>query len=472
VGRLASQAVRVLPNSFELQTNPHQGDSGASGSGLWGMAESSSQMRNLGSVGRDDEPLAPEMKVEVEEGKEKEERHTGMSSGLVTVVIPCYNQAHFLTEAIESVLSQTYRRFEIVVVDDGSTDETSEVASRYPQQHQHHQQVRLIRQENQGPSVARNTGIRHAKGEYLVFLDADDRLLPRALEAGVEQLEAHPECAFSSGRCDHVAVDGTPLPHTPRLHVEGDPYLALLRRCYIWPPAVVVYRRSVFEAVGGFDTSLRSAEDYEMYLRVARRFAVCHHTEVVAQYRQHEASVTRRNSPLMLSHSVGVLRSEREHLKGRGERYQEAYEAGLRWEQGKYGDPLVGEVKAQLKEGQWVRALRGVLALLRYYPRGLALLSERRMERHRLARRLRARKQELEAYEWQLKELEDDALEDSDSEGALERKRQEIQGLRRRIRRLEQRIEEIDRWVQIGLGGKIWTLFRRLGGVRVKTSRR
>jgi predicted nuclease with TOPRIM domain len=126
-------------------------------------------------------------------------------------------------------------------------------------------------------------------------------------------------------------------------------------------------------------------------------------------------------------------------------------------------------VKAQLKEGQWVRALRGVVVLARYYPRSFALFSERRMERHRLVRRLRARKQEFEAYEWQLKELED-AWEDSDSEGALERKRQEIQGLRRRIRRLEQRIEEIDGWVQIGLRGKIWTLFRRLGGIRVKTS--
>jgi glycosyltransferase involved in cell wall biosynthesis len=95
---------------------------------------------------------------------------------LVTVVIPCYNQAHFLGEAIESVLEQTYPHYEIVVVDDGATDNTSEVASRYPGK------VRLIRQENRGLSGARNTGIRHSEGEYMVFLDADDRLLPEALE--------------------------------------------------------------------------------------------------------------------------------------------------------------------------------------------------------------------------------------------------------------------------------------------------
>src|SRR5215211_9350661 len=99
-------------------------------------------------------------------------------AGLVSVVIPCYNQAHFLGEAIESVLSQSYRNFEILVVDDGSTDNTSEVASRY-------ERVRIVRQENRGLSGARNRGLREAKGEYVVFLDADDRLLPGALEASL-----------------------------------------------------------------------------------------------------------------------------------------------------------------------------------------------------------------------------------------------------------------------------------------------
>src|SRR5215212_9690625 len=95
------------------------------------------------------------------------------SPPLVSVVIPCYNQAHFLSEAIESVLAQTHPNFEIIVVDDGSTDNTSEVAARYPG-------VRHIRQDNQGLAAARNTGLRESKGTCLVFLDADDRLLPNA----------------------------------------------------------------------------------------------------------------------------------------------------------------------------------------------------------------------------------------------------------------------------------------------------
>src|SRR5215213_4115846 len=121
---------------------------------------------------------------------------------LVSVVIPCYNLAHFLGEAIESVLAQSYPNFEIIVVDDGSPDNTSEVAARYPG-------VRLVRQENQGLSGARNAGLARSEGEYVVFLDADDRLLPEALEAHLEHLKAHPECAFVSGRLKRIAADGS-----------------------------------------------------------------------------------------------------------------------------------------------------------------------------------------------------------------------------------------------------------------------
>src|ERR671910_3084201 len=141
-----------------------------------------------------------------------------------------------------------------------------------------------------------------------------------------------------------------------------------------------------------------------MYLRVARRFPVCNHEEVVAEYRQHGASMT-RNLPRMLSHSVEVLRSQREQVKGRKD-YEEARKDGLRWDRGKYGDPLVEEVRAQLKEGEWGRALGGLLVLVRYYPQGLALLSERRTERRMLARRLQVSKQRLEARERYLEELE------------------------------------------------------------------
>jgi len=100
-------------------------------------------------------------------------------SGLVSAIIPCYNQAHFLHEAIESVLAQSYPNFEIILVNDGSTDSTADVVRRYSP-------VRYVYQENAGLSSARNTGLKKSRGEYVVFLDADDRLLPEALQVGVD----------------------------------------------------------------------------------------------------------------------------------------------------------------------------------------------------------------------------------------------------------------------------------------------
>lgn len=165
-------------------------------------------------------------------------------------------------------------------------------------------------------------------------------------------------------------------------------------------PAVVMFRRAVFEFVGGFETFMNPSADYDMYLRIARRFPVHHHGEVVAEHRRHGANMT-RDLALMLGASVSVLRSQRKHVKGH-EQYEEAYKAGIRFEQRHSGNRLVDGVRAHVKEREWKRALRGVLALLRYYLRGIALVNERR----RLARRLRRRKQDLEAHERRLKELD------------------------------------------------------------------
>src|SRR5215212_8886473 len=140
--------------------------------------------------------------------RDSQKEQEGVASPLVSVVIPCYNQAHFLGEAIESVLAQSHPNFEIIVVDDGSPDDTSEVAARYPG-------VRLVRQENQGLSGARNAGLARSEGEYVVFLDSDDRLLPEALEAHLEHLETRPECAFVSGYYKLMADDGSPLREPP-----------------------------------------------------------------------------------------------------------------------------------------------------------------------------------------------------------------------------------------------------------------
>src|SRR5947208_1892926 len=130
--------------------------------------------------------------------------HSPMSQ-LVSVIIPCYNQAHFLSAAIESILNQTYPHFEIIAVNDGSTDNTAEIATR-------NAKVRYFYQPNQGLPAARNAGAQASRGAYLVFLDADDLLLPNALEDGVKCLREHPECGLVYGLYELMAEDGAPLP--------------------------------------------------------------------------------------------------------------------------------------------------------------------------------------------------------------------------------------------------------------------
>lgn len=292
------------------------------------------------------------------------------SQPLVSVVIPCFNQAHFLGEAIGSVLAQTYRNFEIIVLNDGSTDDTLGVAARYPH-------VRCVTQKNQGLSAARNAGLRESRGELLVFLDADDRLLPDALRINVECLSARPECAFVFGRGRVIDSDGSPTPITQPPCAGGDHYGSLLQGNYIWMHQVI-FRRVVFDRFGGFDVSLRAAEDYDLYLRIARALPIYGHDEVITEYRKHGGSMS-SNNELMLKATMTVLHSQREHVRGRAE-YASAYKSGMKFSKEFYAEPLVERVRLHVRaRSNWRLTARDVLLLLRYYPRGVAWHAYRKL---------------------------------------------------------------------------------------------
>jgi hypothetical protein len=226
---------------------------------------------------------------------------------LVSVVIPCFDQAGFLGEAIESVLAQTYPHFELIVVDDGSHDNTAEVAGRYPG-------VRVLRQENQGLPAARNAGLNASSGDFVTFLDADDRLKPRALEIGLQTLRAHPDCAFVSGQVELTGHDGSLLRAAQHLIVDRDHYRVLLQGNPILSPATVMYRRQAFDVVGGFDPKLAACEDYDLYLRLTRRFQAYTHDECVAEYRHHGDNM-HRDPARMLVGALAALRKQRKHAR-------------------------------------------------------------------------------------------------------------------------------------------------------------
>lgn len=289
------------------------------------------------------------------------EREPSGGKALVTVVIPCYNQAHFLGEAIESVLNQSYPDFEIVVVDDGSTDSTSQMASGYARA-----DVRLIRQENQGLSAARNRGLDEARGEYVVFLDADDRLQPEALKEGVSALEAHSGCAFVFGHYTYIWADGSYLGSPAPPHMGSDCYSMLLRGGNLATPAVAMFRRAVFESVGSFDTSMDAVADYDLYLRIASRFPAYQHGEPVAEYRRHGTNMS-RDSELMLSSVLAALHAQRDNI-GVNVAYQRDYRAGEEFWHTLYGGQLVRD---HVRRREWRAAFEGLRSLWRQYPRGL-----------------------------------------------------------------------------------------------------
>jgi glycosyltransferase involved in cell wall biosynthesis len=209
-----------------------------------------------------------------------------MTPGLVSVVIPSYNYAHFVTEAVDSALAQTYERLEIIVIDDGSTDDTLSVLAPYGDR------VRYVYQENQGLSGARNTGIRAAEGELIALLDADDAWHPHKLELQAAYLRQHPE----------VGLVGASLFTDRRLcwpeigdlsGVAADTYrLEELVGKMRFGPSSAVMRRRCLDEVGLFDPTLRCVEDRDLWVRFASRFRVAMLHAPLLWYRQHPASLS------------------------------------------------------------------------------------------------------------------------------------------------------------------------------------
>ena len=282
---------------------------------------------------------------------------------LISIVVPCFNHGHFLAECLGSV--DTSLPAEIVVIDDGCTDDTPAVLATFETSHG----FRSVRQQNAGLAQARNRGMRESRGEYVVFLDADDRFVPGALDVAAAALDEHPECAFVVGRCTMMDHDGTLLttPVPPR--IVRDHYRELLRRNYIWMPAQVMFRREAVERAGGFNPRVDAAADYELYLHIARHHPVHDHGAVVAHYRRHATNM-RGNAARMLRETRQVLRSQRPFLEG-DEASLAAYHEGLRLWQEFYGAQLADEIRTAARHHDWMTAASRTATLAELHPRGV-----------------------------------------------------------------------------------------------------
>lgn len=174
----------------------------------------------------------------------------------ISVIIPLYNKEHFVAKTLESVLSQTYQDFEVIIIDDGSTDHSVEVVSSYDDS-----RIKIIKQPNRGVSSARNHGIQIAKGEYITFLDADDKWKPNYLETMFKLTKDYPDysvfCSAHDGRYIHSLPDGVSI---IKDHCKF-PFI-------FWTGCMFI-KKSVFKEIGGFREGIQLGEDRDMWLRIA-----------------------------------------------------------------------------------------------------------------------------------------------------------------------------------------------------------
>ena len=214
---------------------------------------------------------------------------TSVMKPKVSVIIPTYERREVVTRAIDSVMAQSYRDWELLVVDDGSTDGTSAmVAERYPN-------VQVILQENQGVSAARNVGIECSRGDWIALLDSDDVWMPRKLERQMAALAEAP--TYRLCHTEEIWIRNGRRVNQMKKHAKsgGHIYLKCLPLCCISPSSVLLHR-SLLDDVGAFDESFPACEDYDLWLRVTAREPVLFVEEpLLEKYGGHEDQLSRKH---------------------------------------------------------------------------------------------------------------------------------------------------------------------------------
>ncbi len=228
-------------------------------------------------------------------------------SNLVSVIIPAYNCQHYVTDAINSVLSQTYNNVEIIVVDDGSVDDTSNIVKEYALRHVN---IKYIYQPNKGPAAARNNGIKIATGQYIAFLDADDIWLPKFLSTQVNKIQTTTDIGFVYCNNHYVDKDKNYIKNYVRKTngYTGDVCLKLFCEHFLLTPSVLI-KKCCFDDVGLFDESLRVGEDYEFFLRLSYAYKADFVNEKLWERRVISTSLSRQDYVLDATSDLRTLKN-------------------------------------------------------------------------------------------------------------------------------------------------------------------
>ncbi|MBD3886717.1 glycosyltransferase [Phormidium tenue FACHB-886] len=295
----------------------------------------------------------------------------------VSVIIPCYNGERYLAEAIESALNQTYPIFELIVIDDGSTDSSKEIALNYAP-------VKYLYQQNQGVAAARNRAIADSSGEYVVLLDQDDRLLPNAIEIGAIALSENADWMFTVGPCRLIDEHGKRTDQGRKIleaPVFSSVYRTLLSGTCLNPPSRFMFRRTLFDTIGNFDSSVNAAEDYDFYLRAAALFSGYSHAQPVVEYREHGNSGTNQTQSARHLDNIFKIYAKQNKLAQRQPEDAIAHQAGLQHWIELYSPYVIYDVTTFLKRGQFADAATALYRAMRYQPQSLLHYSQEQMRK-------------------------------------------------------------------------------------------
>lgn len=212
-----------------------------------------------------------------------------------SIICPCYNQAHYLESAIQSVQAQIYKQWELLIVDDGSTDHTFNLAQKYAK---NDSRIKIIQQSNRGLSAARNVGIKHASAKFLHFLDADDMIFPNAYDVIARKIHKNPE--VSLWICSYTYFDEGDF-HS-RFFSENRLNPETIIKFNQAPPVAYFLKSSLINELGNFDESLKSCEDWDLWLRVAKSgHQIRTISELLVRYRYVSSSMSKNAKVMYLS---------------------------------------------------------------------------------------------------------------------------------------------------------------------------
>jgi O-antigen/teichoic acid export membrane protein/glycosyltransferase involved in cell wall biosynthesis len=291
--RTATQITAVALNfGLNLWLIPANGWQGAA----WSSLATDGSLGVLNWVGLKwmSRKLKPEAQPVVARENTNQIAEVSTAQPLVSIVIPYFNHPAYLAETIASARQQSYSNIEIIVVDDGSAIPADTILAPSSD-------IELVRTENHGVSVARNIGFEKCSGEYIIFLDSDDRLMPDAVSSHLKLLKGNPSAGMTFGAASIIDEKGNETSPASICRPRKDYFAMLLQSNPIACPGSTMIRREAFLDAGQFDPSFRNAEDYHLYLRIARRSPVVQHNDCVVEYRKHSGGKSQNKERMILA---------------------------------------------------------------------------------------------------------------------------------------------------------------------------